>query len=85
MAIDLPPEGVAECIDKAGVGFMFAPSYHPAMKVVVPVRKSLRVSILCFQETYLAESRIRSIGHWALTSTASDRTICTGMRKHSSK
>ncbi|CAD7698597.1 unnamed protein product [Ostreobium quekettii] len=43
VAIDLPPKGVAECIDKAGVGFMFAPIYHPAMKVVVPVRKSLRI------------------------------------------
>jgi anthranilate phosphoribosyltransferase len=41
--IDLAPEAVAECIDEIGFGFMFAPSHHPAMKHVVPVRKELAV------------------------------------------
>jgi len=41
--IDLSPEGVARCVNEVGVGFMFAPRYHPAMKAVVPVRKALRV------------------------------------------
>ena len=35
------PEIVAECIKSAGVGFMFAPNFHPAMKYVQPVRKEL--------------------------------------------
>ena len=35
------PEIVAECIRTAGVGFMFAPNFHPAMKYVQPVRKEL--------------------------------------------
>jgi anthranilate phosphoribosyltransferase len=35
------PEVVAECIKEANVGFMFAPMYHPAMKYVQPIRKSL--------------------------------------------
>ena len=35
------PEIVAECIRQARVGFMFAPMYHPAMKYVQPIRKSL--------------------------------------------
>ena len=35
------PDVVAECIRRAGIGFMFAPSYHPAMKYVQPIRKSL--------------------------------------------
>ena len=35
------PEVVSECIRQAGVGFMFAPNYHPAMKYVQPVRKGL--------------------------------------------
>jgi anthranilate phosphoribosyltransferase len=35
------PEIVAECIMEANVGFMFAPMYHPAMKYVQPIRKSL--------------------------------------------
>ncbi|MGA2172346.1 MAG: anthranilate phosphoribosyltransferase [Sedimentisphaerales bacterium] len=32
---------VAHCIKEAGIGFMFAPKYHPAMKYVQPVRKAL--------------------------------------------
>ena len=39
--IDPGPEVVAECIRQAGVGFMFAPMFHPAMKYVQPIRKSL--------------------------------------------
>lgn len=39
--VDLPPEGFRRCIEEAGVGFMFAPLYHPAFKAVAGVRKSL--------------------------------------------
>jgi anthranilate phosphoribosyltransferase len=39
--IDLPVDGFRRCIEKAGIGFMFAPIYHPAFKAVVGVRKSL--------------------------------------------
>ena len=35
------PEVVAECVRQAGVGFMFAPMFHPAMKYVQPIRRSL--------------------------------------------
>jgi anthranilate phosphoribosyltransferase len=41
--IDLDPDGVAACIDEIGFGFMFAPSHHPAMRHVAPVRKGLAV------------------------------------------
>ncbi|KAI5056730.1 hypothetical protein GOP47_0028548 [Adiantum capillus-veneris] len=43
VAIDLGPKGVAKCVNEVGVGFMMAPKYHPAMKVVAPVRRSLKV------------------------------------------
>lgn len=43
VAVEIGPDGVRRCIDEAGVGFMYAPRYHPAMKAVVPVRKALRV------------------------------------------
>ncbi|MGB6219716.1 anthranilate phosphoribosyltransferase [Haloferula sp.] len=39
--IDLPAEGFRRCIKEAGVGFLFAPAYHPAFKSVVGVRKQL--------------------------------------------
>ncbi|KAG0587746.1 hypothetical protein KC19_2G188500 [Ceratodon purpureus] len=43
VAVDLGPEGVAKCVEDVGVGFIFAPRYHPAMKAVAPVRKSLKI------------------------------------------
>jgi len=39
--IDPGPDIVAECIREAHIGFMFAPKYHPAMRFVQPIRKSL--------------------------------------------
>ncbi len=39
--IDLPPERISACIREAGVGFMFAPAHHPAMRHVGPVRAEL--------------------------------------------
>lgn len=39
--IDLSPEGFCRCVERAGVGFLFAPLYHPAFKAVMPVRKVL--------------------------------------------
>ncbi len=41
--INLPPEAIARCIEQVGIGFMFAPNHHPAMKNVAPVRKELGV------------------------------------------
>jgi anthranilate phosphoribosyltransferase len=41
--IDLEPAAVAECIERVGFGFMFAPVHHAATRFVVPVRKALAV------------------------------------------
>lgn len=43
IAIDLEPDGVAACIEEAGIGFCFAPVFHPAMKHAGPVRRELGV------------------------------------------
>lgn len=39
--IDLPPRSLRECVEKLGLGFLFAPVYHPAFKAIAPVRKQL--------------------------------------------
>ncbi|WP_309638870.1 anthranilate phosphoribosyltransferase [Methylibium sp.] len=39
--IDLTPTQVADCLNENGIGFMFAPNHHPAMKHAAPVRKEL--------------------------------------------
>ncbi|TAH45455.1 MAG: anthranilate phosphoribosyltransferase [Gammaproteobacteria bacterium] len=44
--IDLQPAQVAACIAEVGIGFMFAPIHHPAMKVVAPVRREMGVRTL---------------------------------------
>ncbi|MHC4944967.1 MAG: anthranilate phosphoribosyltransferase [Planctomycetota bacterium] len=41
--IELSPEAVTELIDKIGIGFLFAPKLHPAMKHAAPVRQKLGV------------------------------------------
>jgi anthranilate phosphoribosyltransferase len=41
--LNVSPERVAESISTLGVGFMFAPNHHPAMKNVVPIRRELGV------------------------------------------
>ncbi|HEY3811441.1 MAG TPA: anthranilate phosphoribosyltransferase [Acidimicrobiales bacterium] len=43
VVIDLGPVGVARCIEEAGIGFCFAPRYHPAMRHAIPVRRELGV------------------------------------------
>ena len=41
--IDLGPEEVKRCIEEVGIGFMFAPIFHPAMRHAAPVRKELGI------------------------------------------
>jgi anthranilate phosphoribosyltransferase len=41
--VALGPEAVAQCIDAVGVGFMFAPAYHPAMRFAAPLRREIGI------------------------------------------
>jgi anthranilate phosphoribosyltransferase len=43
VVIDLGPDGVARCIAEAGIGFCFAPRFHPAMRHAAPARRELGV------------------------------------------
>ena len=44
--IHLSPDQIGACIEKTGIGFMFAPNHHPAMKNVAPVRKELGIKTI---------------------------------------
>jgi len=44
--VNLTPEQVARCVDNIGIGFMFAPNHHSAMKHAAPVRRELGVRTL---------------------------------------
>lgn len=44
--INLTPEQIARSIEQVGVGFMFAPNHHPAMKNVAPVRRELGIKTI---------------------------------------
>ncbi|MCX7912268.1 MAG: anthranilate phosphoribosyltransferase [Dehalococcoidales bacterium] len=41
--INLSPEWVKECVEKVGIGFMFAPAFHPAMRHAAPVRREMGI------------------------------------------
>lgn len=41
--IDLGPEGVTQCINEVGMGFMFAPIFHPAMRFAGPLRREIGI------------------------------------------
>jgi anthranilate phosphoribosyltransferase len=43
VVIDLPPAAVATCIEELGIGFLFARTFHPAMRHVGPIRASLGI------------------------------------------
>ncbi len=43
VAIELAPEAVARCVQEVGVGFMFAPAFHPAMRFVGPTRREIGI------------------------------------------
>jgi anthranilate phosphoribosyltransferase len=44
--INLSPTQIAQCLAETGVGFMFAPNHHPAMKNVAPVRREMGIKTI---------------------------------------
>lgn len=43
VAVDLPPEGVARCVEQVGMGFCLAPRYHPAFRFAAPSRREIGI------------------------------------------
>ncbi len=46
VSVELGPEGVASCVEEAGMGFCFAPRFHPAMRHAAPTRRELGIPTL---------------------------------------
>lgn len=73
--IDLGPDGVAACIEEVGMGFCFAPVFHPAMRHAIPLRRELGVpTVFNFLGPLTNPARAR---HQALG--VSDRTMAPKM------
>ena len=43
VAVELAPEGVRDCIERAGIGFCFAPRFHPAFRFAAPSRREIGI------------------------------------------
>jgi anthranilate phosphoribosyltransferase len=43
VAIELSPAAVARCVNEVGIGFMYAPAFHPAMRFVGPTRREIGI------------------------------------------
>src|SRR5438094_1957800 len=43
ISLELPPDKVTRCIEEVGIGFLFAPAMHSAMKFVQPARRELKI------------------------------------------
>jgi anthranilate phosphoribosyltransferase len=41
VTLELPPEKLRDCVERHGLGFVFAPAYHPAFRAIIPVRRAL--------------------------------------------
>ena len=54
VVLELPPKAVERCIDEVGMGFMFAPTFHPAMRYAAPVRRDMGIRTV-FQRAWPAD------------------------------
>ena len=80
------PELVAKCIKDAGVGFMFAPNYHPAMKYVQPVRKALGFRTVFnflgpLANPAFAQNQVMGVGDPALMETIAQVLKMLGVKR----
>ena len=79
--IELAPDAVSRCIREAGIGFMFAPNHHAAMKHAAPVRRELGVKTIFNILGPSPTRRVRDGRSWACStpiSSASRRASCSG-------
>ena len=77
--LELPPERIAESIDRLGFGFMFAPSHHPAMRHAAPVRRELRTRTIFNVLGPLTNPAGARAGVFGVYSSALVRTIADAL------
>ena len=46
VVVELTPDQVCQCVERVGIGFMYAPAFHPAMRFVGPARKEMGIRTL---------------------------------------
>ncbi|KAI0562203.1 Glycosyltransferase 3 [Gracilaria domingensis] len=83
--IQLSPEGVSQCIDQTGIGFMFARLHHPKMRFVGPVRQALKIRTLFniigpLLNPCGAEYAVIGVARPSLLDTMADVLISSGVK-----
>lgn len=83
--VNLTPEQVAQCVDNIGIGFMFAPNHHSAMKHAAPVRRELGVRTLFnllgpLTNPANAQNQVLGVFHQSLTAKLAEVLATLGSR-----
>lgn len=84
--LSLAPEGVAQCIQNAGIGFMFAPNHHPSLKRIGPIRKAMKIRTVFniigpFLNPCLSEYAVIGVYKPELLDIAADVLIASGLKR----
>ena len=67
------------CVNEAGIGFMMSPIYHPAMKIVRPIRKKLKVkTVFNILGPMLNPARVP----YAVVGVYAEDLVCTSLCSH---
>jgi anthranilate phosphoribosyltransferase len=86
VAIDLNPEEVATCVERIGIGFMFAPMYHPALKYAAGPRKEIGIRTVFnilgpLSNPAGASSQLMGVASAELTSIMGEVLVMLGCRR----
>lgn len=82
--IDLEPESVAKCITQVGIGFMFAPVFHPSMRYAGPVRREIGIPTVFnilgpLTNPANAQYQLLGVGKFELGQTMADALALQGI------
>lgn len=86
VAVELTPADVADSIDKVGIGFLYAPNYHPAMRHAMGPRRELGIRTIFnllgpLANPAMADTQVVGVFSTALTNTMAQALRATGCRR----